>query len=172
MKQLRKKEPKVQLLFASSPDDELSLLARSKSKSICAYAARLYDEVWPRWRLHGTVQISLQFLSEEEMARINGEYRGINASTDVLTFPLYENEGRFEPEEGLSPIILGDIVFCTPVITRNALLHGVSTESELALVIFHGMLHLLAWDHDTPEKESVMWKVQERYRDMFLAECE
>ena len=118
------------------------------------------------------MQISLQFLSEEEMARINGEYRGINASTDVLTCPLYENEGRFEPEEGLSPIMLGDIVFCTPVITRNALLHGVSTESELALVIFHGMLHLLAWDHDTPEKESVMWKVQERYRDMFLAECE
>ena len=106
------------------------------------------------------------------MAVINAEFLDTNAPTDVLTFPLYERDGAFVPDERPLPLLLGDIILCPTEIRKNASLHGVTELSELALVIFHGLLHLLAWDHDTPEKEERMWSVQERYRDSFLREAE
>ncbi|MDY3867980.1 MAG: rRNA maturation RNase YbeY [Pyramidobacter sp.] len=116
------------------------------------------------------MQISLQFLGEHDMAEINGRYRGVPSPTDVLTFPLFETDGEFLPDSGIEPILLGDIILCPSVIRKNAAEHAVSEVSELALVIFHGMLHLLARDHDTPEKEAAMWMVQERFRDRFMAD--
>lgn len=102
------------------------------------------------------------------MAEVNSEYRQTHAPTDVLSFPLFEKEGRFVPDAQLPPLLLGDIVVCPAVIRKNAVERRVSEESELALVVFHGILHLLAWDHDTPEKQERMWSVQEHFRDLFL----
>ena len=131
----------------------------------------MYNEVWPQWRKHGTVQVSLRSVSADEMAEINAEFRDTASSTDVLTFPLYERDGAFAPDERPLPLLLGDIVLCPAEIRKNAEAHNVTLLSELALVMFHGLLHLLAWDHDTPEKEKSMWNVQERCRDNFLAEA-
>lgn len=102
------------------------------------------------------------------MAKINNEYRQVNAPTDVLSFPFFERDGEFVPDVQTRPFTLGDILLCPAVVKRNALEHRVSEESELALILFHGMLHLLAWDHDTQEKQEKMWRVQERFRDLFL----
>lgn len=115
------------------------------------------------------MQISVQFLDEAAMARINREYRNVDGATDVLTFPLFEKNNAFVPDSDAYPLLLGDILLCTPVISRNAAEHKVSEISELALVFFHGMLHLLAWDHDTPEKQAKMWSVQDHFKERFLA---
>ncbi len=131
-------------------------------------AARLYDEVWAEWKNHRVLQISLKIVAVDEMAKINAEYRDVDAATDVLTFPLFEEDGKFTPPCGMTPLPLGDVVICPQIIRENARTHEASEESELALVIFHALLHLLAWDHDTPDRVRKMWQVQEKYRDLFL----
>lgn len=172
VKQRRKKGPAVRLDFSCRHDDELDLLLEKNVPLFACCAEKMYDEVWPRWRMYGIVQVSLRTLHADEMSEINAEFRKIDAPTDVLTFPMYEQNGVFVPEERLLPILLGDIVLCPAEIRKNAAAHNVTVLSELALVVFHGLLHLLAWDHDTPEKEKNMWNVQERYRDRFLAESD
>lgn len=169
MKKLRKKSPKIHLLQSEeSTDDPLSRLFTENRQTLERLAMRMYDHVWPEWREHRDLTISVQFSGAADMQEINSQYRGVDAPTDVLTFPLFEVDGQFCPPEGMTPLTLGDILFCRDIIRKNAKEHGVSDVSELALVLFHGMLHLLAWDHDTPEREAVMWKVQEHYRDQFL----
>lgn len=171
LKQMRKRGPKVEFLVSSETDSKAQRTLIENKRRLSNLAEKLYDEVWPKWREHFSVQVSFQFLEEDQMQEINRTYREVDSPTDVLTFPLYEENGSFKPVEGPFPMTLGDIVICPSVIQKNALSNGVSTTSELALVIFHGLLHLLAWDHDTLEKEAKMWEVQEKYRDLFLAEC-
>lgn len=165
----KKHRQSLQILLSSeTKEDPLSRFAVNERACFEALASELYDEVWPLWRGRASMQISLQFLDEGRMAELNGQYRHIHAPTDVLTFPLFETDGRFVPDEDSGPLLLGDILLCPPVIRKNAKEHAQPEQSELALVVFHGMLHLLAWDHDTPEREAAMWSVQERYRDRFL----
>ena len=169
IKQRRRKNPEVRILIASDVEqDPLLTLAKTNIATFERLAADLYDIHWPAWRAHGGLLISLQFLDEPRMSEVNDEYRQIHAPTDVLSFPLFEKEGRFVPDAQRAPLLLGDIVVCPAVIRKNSFEHHVSEESELALVVFHGMLHLLAWDHDTPEKQKRMWSVQEHFRDLFL----
>ncbi|EHM12699.1 MULTISPECIES: rRNA maturation RNase YbeY [Jonquetella] len=128
----------------------------------------LYRENFPESSGWDELEISLQFLDEEAMAALNGQYRGENRPTDVLSFPLWENDGHLElpPAGGVLP--LGDLVFCRPVLDANAAAAGTSVQSELALLLAHGALHLIAWDHDTEERRAAMWAVQERYRQRIL----
>jgi probable rRNA maturation factor len=152
-----------------TPEDRLYAALKPHLAELQKTAEELYSAVWPQWEKYHTVQISLQFLDEAEMARMNREYRDVDAPTDVLTFPLFEKDGVFTPDSGVYPLLLGDILLCSSFICRNASEHKVSEISELALVIFHGMLHLLAWDHDTPESQARMWSVQERFKERFLS---
>lgn len=170
VKQRRKTAPAVRLDFSHESGDELDSLLEKNLNLFARNAAEMYNEVWPQWRKHGTVQVSLRSVASDEMAEINARFRDMDAPTDVLTFPLYEQNGAFVPEERPLPILLGDVILCPTEIRKNASMHNVTDLSELALVVFHGLLHLLAWDHDTPEKEKNMWSVQERFRDRFLDE--
>ena len=172
VKQRRRKVPTVRLDFSREHDDELDILLDNFLSLFARHAAKMYNEIWPRWAQHGTVQVSIRSVSAEEMAVINAEFRDTNTPTDVLTFPLYERDNVFVPDERPLPLLLGDIILCPTEIRKNASSHGVTELSELALIIFHGLLHLLAWDHDTPEKEERMWSVQERYRDRFLSDAD
>ena len=169
LRQLRRRKPQVQFLVSGASDDSLCDLVLRYRAFFEACAGEMYDAVWPEWRSHRVVQVSLRFVGEAEMAGLNGSFRGVDAPTDVLTFPLFEADGRFVPPGGLFlPLALGDVALCPSVVRRNASGHGVSEVSELALVIFHGLLHLLAWDHATPEDEARMWSVQERFRDLLI----
>ena len=106
------------------------------------------------------VEVSINLISSEEMAELNAAYRGVSDPTDVLSFPLWEEGQTFVPPEGWKELPLGDIVVCDEVVARHAGEHGVMVVEELALVLVHGFLHLLGWDHDTPEKEGAMWREQ------------
>ena len=117
---------------------------------------------------YAEIEISVSFLDSAEMRNINKQHRDLDEPTDVLTFPLWEEGGRFVPPAlpfGL--LSLGDIVICLEEAERE---HSTMTRLEaLCLVLAHGFLHLLAWDHETPEKEETMWRRQEYLKSKLMA---
>lgn len=109
----------------------------------------------------------------ENIRRMNREFRGVDRETDVLSFPMTEfpapadfdfletEEGNdsFHPDTG--ELLLGDIVISVPRAREQAEEYGHSLKREYAFLIAHSMLHLLGYDHMTPEEAAVMEKKQE-----------
>lgn len=116
------------------------------------------------------VELSVSVISEAEMHGINKEYRDVDAATDVLSFPLWEEEGVFTPPADWETLPLGDVVVCPEVIARNAGEEGKEYLEELTLVLCHGVLHLAGFDHDTEERENQMWELQACMVKRFLAD--
>lgn len=85
--------------------------------------------------------VEVLIADEQEIRSLNKEFRGIDAATDVLSFP-----GGDGPEDEHS---LGEIAICLPIAEQQALARGVTIESELACLAVHGCLHLLGYDDDT-----------------------
>ena len=104
------------------------------------------------------LEVSLSFRDRASMAELNRDYRGVEGPTDVLSFPLWEEEGRFLPPPW-EDLPLGDLVVCPEEVEP---LEG-SLDRGMLLVVHHGFLHLLGWDHDTSEKEARMWALQDRF---------
>jgi probable rRNA maturation factor len=109
--------------------------------------------------VRGLAEVSLIFADEPTIADLNQQFMGKEGSTDVLSFPIDaepEPTGRV-PDAGGSgpgepplpeiPQLIGDVVICPAVAGRNAIEHEVSFDDEVALLIVHGVLHLLGWDH-------------------------
>jgi probable rRNA maturation factor len=126
--------------------------------------------------LKGDVELSMLFVDEQAIADLNDRFLGEEGPTDVLAFPMDEtlSEGGRSPdsggtgpgvnlEPGEAPIMLGDIVICPAVAGRNAVAASRSYEDELALLVVHGILHLLGMDHAEPEEASAM---QRREREL------
>lgn len=103
----------------------------------------------------GTREFNVCFVSDEEISRMNSVYRGRAVPTDVLSFP-WEGEGESGPEEAASVEFrnfLGDVVISVATADRNATAEGHSTEEEIRMLILHGVLHLLGYDHETDHGE-------------------
>lgn len=113
------------------------------------------------------VLVSILLAENDEIRRINSQYRNKDSVTDVLSFPMLEMEdGVFitEPCEAAMDqgrLFLGDIVISVPRAIEQAETYGHSAERELAFLAVHGLLHLLGYDHNIPEKEQKMIKRQE-----------
>ena len=110
-------------------------------------------------------EISVSFVDDKEMQSLNNQYRGIDSSTDVLSFPIMDFE-ESEPIGSLEDfidedLVLGDIVISTMRAAEQAEEYGHSIERELTFLMVHGMLHLLGENHDEKESEEVMFKKQE-----------
>jgi probable rRNA maturation factor len=109
--------------------------------------------------VRGLCEVSLIFLDEPTIAALNKQFMGKSGPTDVLSFPIDtepEPTGRVpdaggsgpgEPAMPEIPQMIGDIVICPAVAARNAVEHECSFEDEVALLVVHGVLHLLGWDH-------------------------
>lgn len=120
-------------------------------------------------------EVSLLLVSPEEIRELNWEHRGMDAPTDVLSFPLieYESPGYFESldqeEDNFNPdtgeAMLGDIVLCVDKVRKQAEEFGHSEEREYAFLILHSMLHLLGYDHMTKEDAAVMEEKQRKILD-------
>jgi probable rRNA maturation factor len=106
-------------------------------------------------------EVSLTLVNDEEMRRLSRDFRGIDAPTDVLSFALQEKvPGEPEiQEEG--ELLLGDIFISLDTALRQAKIYGHSLEKEIGILVVHGFLHLLGYDHDTPETEKIMFRRQE-----------
>jgi probable rRNA maturation factor len=98
--------------------------------------------------------ISLAFIDEEEISIIYNEYFGYAQSTDVLSF----NSNTIDPESGY--LILGEILICFPFVENQAKKLNNSIDSEISLLIIHGLLHLLGYDHFEGSMKNEMWALQ------------
>lgn len=108
------------------------------------------------------IEISLAFVDKTTIADMNLRYREVEGPTDVLSFPMWEGEcGAFQPPEDWETLQLGDIIVCPDVVAANAADNGKTFAEEVSLVIFHGCLHLVGYDHDTDERRGEMWREQD-----------
>lgn len=98
-----------------------------------------------------SVEVTLLLVDEEEMAHLNQTHRSKVGPTDVLSFTIDDLDG---PDAQLR--LLGDIVICPSVAAGNAVEHGLSLAAELELLVVHGCLHLLGWDHELDEEAEAM----------------
>jgi probable rRNA maturation factor len=100
--------------------------------------------------------LTIVIAGDEFVAALNRQYRGIDAPTDVLSFPADEPPGVEDGE----PPYLGDLIIAYPYASAQAALHGHPLDDSLALLVAHGTLHLLGYDHDTPDTRALMWAAQ------------
>lgn len=103
--------------------------------------------------------LTIVLTDDERMRELNRDYLGIDAPTDVLSFPASETD----PETG-SPY-LGDILISLPYAARSAAQAGHPLEAEVQLLVVHGVLHLLGHDHAEAEEKSKMWRAQAEIMD-------
>lgn len=110
-------------------------------------------------------EVSLVFTDSETVQRLNRDYRGVDEPTDVLAFyqlPQKETDFSFAvPPDGVTR--LGEVIISYPQAVAQAREQGHSPERELALLVIHGILHLLGYDHEEPEAEH---KMREREREL------
>jgi len=103
----------------------------------------------------GSRDFNICFVTDDDISRMNSVYRGKAAPTDVLSFP-WEGEGESDPEEsamGEFHNFMGDIVISVATAERNARAESHAVLEELRLLILHGVLHLLGYDHETDHGE-------------------
>ena len=100
----------------------------------------------------GPVELSVSLVTTDEMAQLHERYVGERSPTDVLSFTL--------GEDGL----LGDVVIC-PQVARE---QNPDVASEIRLLLVHGILHLLGYDHEEEDERRAMWERQERYSGVSL----
>ncbi len=118
--------------------------------------------------VRGLAELSLIFTDEPAMASLNLQFMGKAGPTDVLSFPIDdepEPRGRV-PDSGGSgpgdapldeiPQLIGDVVICPVVAARNAVEHDRTFDDEMALLVVHGVLHLLGWDHELDDEAERM----------------
>lgn len=107
-------------------------------------------------------EVSVSVVDGEEIQTINRQFRGIDRVTDVLSFPqLSFVEGEIPEKNENGEIVLGDIILCLQRAKEQAAEYGHSLKREIAFLTAHSMLHLLGYDHMTPEEEKVMFQKQE-----------
>ena len=106
-------------------------------------------------------EVNVTFVDDEEIKILNTEFRNIENSTDVLSFPLGEN-GEYDtnPENGAK--MLGDIVISIDHAVKQADIYGHTLQREIAFLTVHSMLHLLGYDHEAGGlEETIMYEKQE-----------
>ncbi len=126
------------------------------------------------------VEVSLLFVDETTMASLNQRFLDVEGPTDVLAFPI-EDEGERggrSPDEGGTgpasqdaetgrPVLLGDVVVCPIVAARHAVDHGVTFDDEIALLVVHGILHLLGMDHEAEDEAERMERREQQLLERF-----
>ena len=135
----------------------ISFLNRQKKESIpagtrplirrCCAAVLRYEKIsFP-------AEISVSFVDNEQIRELNRDYRGKDAATDVLSFPLGE-DGVYDKNEETGAYLLGDVVISVERAKEQASLYGHSLERELGWLTVHSLLHLLGYDHETCEEDA------------------
>jgi len=144
--------------------DDSSGAAWVDTALIGAQAAYLLD----RLHLDPEADLSILLVDEEEMARLHVEWMDEPGPTDVLSFPM-DDLRPGDPSGPRVEGILGDIVLCPAVAARQGEDAGHAASVELALLLTHGVLHLLGHDHAEPDEHEVMFALQAELLQDWLA---
>jgi probable rRNA maturation factor len=127
----------------------------------------------------GETEVSLLFVDEDAIAALNEQFLGKSGPTDVLSFPIEDEPGptgRTPDFGGSGPgssaeqgelSLLGDVVVCPAVAARNAVDHEVAFDDEVALLVVHGLLHLLGMDHEQDVEAERMEALEQQLLDRF-----
>jgi len=104
-------------------------------------------------------ELTLVITDDAQVKKLNQAYRGVDAITDVLAFGDSREADMFvqSPE---APIYFGDIVISYPRSVEQATAHGHPVEEELSLLVIHGVLHLLGYNHEEESDRERMWRAQ------------
>ncbi|MBQ2902938.1 MAG: rRNA maturation RNase YbeY [Clostridia bacterium] len=108
----------------------------------------------------GAAEVSVTFIDDEEIHRLNKQFRNIDRATDVLSFPLGEN-GVYDINHDTGAKMLGDIVISINHAIDQADRYGHSLQREIGFLTVHSMLHLLGYDHVNGGIESVRMREKE-----------
>jgi len=141
--------------------------------------ARFAEKVLADRGLGDGAELSLMFVDEASIAALNERFLGKKGSTDVLSFPIEDDlvgPGHLPPVETSGPgrapaidddppLLMGDVVICPEVAWRNAPDHAGTYDDELALLIVHGILHLLGMDHTEDGEAKVMEALEQQLLD-------
>ncbi len=125
-------------------------------------------------------EVSLLFVDEASIAELNERFLGRSGPTDVLAFPIDDDPspaGRSPDQGGTGPgglpvddevpSLMGDVVICPVVAARNAAEHEVTVDDEIALLVVHGVLHLLGMDHEDEVEAQHMERREQELLDRF-----
>jgi len=132
-----------------------------------AFVNRIINAVLEFENFDSDYEVSISFVDNDEIKELNRQYRNIDATTDVLSFPLLEFDRKSNNEPVIKDVLidteisLGDIVISTEKVIEQAKEYGHSQDRELAFLLVHGMLHLLGYDHIQESDEKIMFKKQE-----------
>jgi probable rRNA maturation factor len=139
-------------------------------------AGRIVEKILEEENCPYEAEVNITLVDEEEIRRVNREFRQMDRVTDVLSFPvtqftppadfsvLEDDEAAassFHPETG--ELQLGDILVCVSRAAKQAEEYGHSLKREISFLVAHSMLHLLGYDHMTEEEASVMEQKQAKY---------
>lgn len=130
--------------------------------------------------VRGAAEMTIVFVDERSIHDLNQQYMDQDRPTDVLAFPidaidatqtpgpgaLSKSPDRDEIDIAELPLLLGDVVICPSVANTQCASHAGNFDDEIALLVVHGMLHILGYDHGTPEET-----VKMRQRELLLLEA-
>ena len=142
---------------------------------------RLARSVLHEEGVRGEAELSMLFVDEAAMTDLHQRFTGKTGPTDVLAFPIDEEptEGGRSPDSGGTgpgfvtpepsdlPLLVGDVVICPAVAARNAPEHAGTYDDEIALLIVHGILHLMGMDHVDDAEADEMEKRERELLDKF-----
>ena len=114
-------------------------------------------------KLNPDCELNLVFVDIEEMTELHIKWMDEGGPTDVLSFPMDM------PEPGNEAVTLGDIVIAPVVAAQQAANAGHSIDHEIFILAAHGLLHILGYDHATPDEEKAMFSLQESLVKKFIA---
>jgi probable rRNA maturation factor len=139
----------------------IEVLNESGVEADVRHFVRLARFTLRRMRVHPTAELCVKLVDEATMAQFNERWLGKSGPTDVLSFPMDElrpaHEDEPEPEG-----VLGDVLLCPQYATAQAPTFSRTPEDEMDLLMIHGILHLLGYDHAEPEEEHEMFGLQAR----------
>lgn len=145
-------------IFFSNSQKELKITKELKALVKKVAAQALEYENFTR-----DAELSVSFVTSEEIRGLNREYRNTDRETDVLSFPMLDGDADIGDVDMHSGAVeLGDIIICGEVAARQAEEYGHGTEREVAFLAVHSVLHLLGYDHEnSEEEEKEMFEKQE-----------
>jgi probable rRNA maturation factor len=146
---------------------QISVLSRRELEPLELGAfERLAAFVLDREEAPEAVELSIALVDVSEMTALNERYRGKSGPTDVLSFPCDDPCAVVSPGE---PVALGDVVIAPEIAESQAAELGHTVEVELNLLLVHGVLHLLGYDHESDEDAAVMEARQQALLDAWDA---
>lgn len=146
---------------------DIDIYEDTVKETTIALIEQIVDEALKMHNMHGNYEVSLSFVDDEEIRDINRRFRDKDSKTDVLSFPLFSEEEIVEviadgstSSENSELVVLGDIIISVPTAIEQAKEYNHSIERELCFLSCHSILHLLGYDHDTPERTEKMETAQ------------